>query len=106
MDIKSFIIHAALLNLCVNAFDKTTFKELMGYRMQFNVIESFTVKNQIQCVRKCKNDPHCKPVNIISIGTSKECELNSRGFNRMSDLIEDSSSSFLCKLFDFLYKFG
>ena len=88
-----------LFELFVNAFDKQSFTEIPGYRMEFNVIESFTVQNHIQCVRKCKNNPHCKSINIIITDTLKECQLNSRGFYRMSDLVQDSGSTFLRKLF-------
>ena len=78
-------------------FSKSSLVESKGKRLASNVIETIVVANKIKCARACKNNPRCHSVNYKMIGNGITCELNSESDNRTADLIEDESSTFMCK---------
>ena len=97
-EIITFILFR-LMSISAYGFNKASFIDLPGYRLNSNRIERFFVANKIQCVRACKRNPLCTSVNFKPIGNTMDCELNSESSNRTEHLSENASSTFSCKLF-------
>ena len=93
----SIIIGILSMSILAHGFNKASFLELPGKRLASNVIETIIVSNKIKCARACKNNPGCKSVNYKMVENGIECELNSESDSRTNLLIEDESSTFLCK---------
>ena len=92
------IVHVILsMTRVAYGFSKSSFEESHGKRLASNVIEKCFVSNKIKCARACKTKPRCTFVNYKSVGNGVECELNWESNNRTTDLIEDESSTFMCK---------
>ena len=99
IDMKGLTVVVLIVSMfvLVHGFNKASFVESPGKRLASNVIETIVVANKIKCARACKNNPRCTSVNFISVRNGIECELNSNSEDGTTDLIEDESSTFLCK---------
>ena len=83
--------------ILVHSFQIDKYVEFPGYRLDFQSLTRYSVKNRIKCVRACNENDLCKSVNIKTNGDEVECDLQARPNNREAYMGIDAESSILCK---------